>query len=255
MSNLGGLSFEDDNSKKTIYVHLKPDGNMVQRIKGEEATTVLAMDDHERKINKYRTRVLEMGTNQGDLIVERVFKPIRNVQLIKIEEKDSFGVRTMVLTFNNMKDGSPNVCVETPLVNTYGSIGDYAGSFIDLVPNLEIGKFMTFESFMYVNKSNKEKKGINILQDSKEIESAFWNKKTKTEITDQGIKPNAVKTTKLGKEHWDFSDQAEFLIKIFNKFCIDIDKAFGNEITESKEANPKENSQVSQEADTVDLPF
>tara|TARA_R110002096_G_scaffold249997_2_gene442382 strand:- start:482 stop:1240 length:759 start_codon:yes stop_codon:yes gene_type:complete len=252
MSNLGGLSFEDENNKKTIYVKAKPDGFIVQRIKGDEEVNALAMDEHERKKNRYRVRPLEMGTNKGDIVVERLFKEINNVQLIKVEEIENFGARIVKLHFNDMKEGSPNVCVQIPLLNSKGSVEQYATSLIDRVPNIEIGKFMNLQTFAYINQKGKDRHGFNIFQDGKEIKSAFWDTDTKTS---KGNKPDSIKTTKLGKENWDFSDQSEFLIKIFNKFCIDIDKAFGNEITESKEANPKENSQVSQEADTVDLPF
>jgi len=252
MSNLGGLSFEDGNNVKTIYVKARPDGFMVQRIKGDEKEDALAMDDHERKKNRYRVRPLEMGTNKGDIVVERLFKEITDVQLIKVEEAENFGSRTVKLHFNNMKEGSPNVCVQILLLNSKGSVDQYATSLIDRVPNIEIGKFMNLESFAYISKKGKDRHGFNIFQDGEQIKSAFWDTETKTS---KGNKPDSVKTIKLGKENWDFSDQSEFLIDIFNKFCIDVDKAFGNEGTKSKEANPKENSQVSQEADTVDLPF
>jgi hypothetical protein len=224
--NNGGLVYESNDSRN-VYVEIKPDGLLIKRLTGEQSDELIAKFNDNKPIDHgFRVRKLEMGENTGKLVAEQIFNKLPNVHLKKVYEEEKFGQRKMVLVFNNHNDG-PDIYVSCQLVNEKGSVNNFASSFIDKIPNFEIGAPCSLSVWTYHNReTDKTKRGIKIEQKGVKINSPYYNAETKERI---GDKPNATKKIKLGKEVWDFSEVSEFQLQIFNDFCVKINEYWGNE--------------------------
>tara|TARA_B110000037_G_scaffold156163_1_gene176103 strand:- start:1737 stop:2495 length:759 start_codon:yes stop_codon:yes gene_type:complete len=231
-NNNGGLVYEEesDNQRK-IFVEIKPDTKLVRKCIGEESERLIAQSNNNEILPKgFRVRTLEMGENKGKEVAEEMYNSIPNVQLLKVSSEEVFGQRKMQLLFNNMQDDSPDVQVQCTLINDRNSVNGYASNFIDKMPNIKIGTSMTVRIKKYTNKdTGKEKRYIEITQNNKIIQSAFWDyDKNKP----KGGKPSATLKEKkiMGemKEVWDYTKVAEFQLDLFQKFSQDVETYWDN---------------------------
>ena len=227
-NNNGGLVYEEEsNNQRTIYVEIKPDTKLVRKCIGEEAERLIAQSKNGEILPKgFRVRILEMGENKGKEVAEEMYNSIPNVQLLKVSSEVVFGKTQMQLLFNNMQEDSPDVQVQCTLINDRNSVNGYASNFIDKMPNIKIGTSMTVRIKKYTNKDTGKDKGyIEITQNNKVIQSAFWDyDKNKP----KGGKPSAtLKEVKLlgeTKETWDYTKVAEFQLDLFQKFSKNVEE-------------------------------
>ena len=227
IENYGGLSYKgSENNGNTIYVEIKPDSLLVRRLQDNDAEQVFNQKNNGTLDREFRVRELEMGPNKGQQVAEQIFDEISNVQLIRAEVEEKFNQRRMVLVFNNMQDDSPNIQVQCTLINDYNSVNGYASSFIDRIPNITIGTPMTIKTWMMTDKkTGKVRRGITILQNNEKVQSAYYDYLNNVRI---GDKPSAIKTTKLGKDTWDFTPVAEFQLAKFEEFGNELKSYWGN---------------------------
>jgi len=242
-SNDGNLILSESGSlKNIIYVEIKPDCYFVRRLNDEEADDIFLKSDEGKLDNQkqYRVRELQMGPNQGQRIAEKLFDKLPKVQLIKAFENEAFGQRRMCLVFSDMTGDNPDIHISCPLLNGKGNINGFASSFCDKIPKIEIGTPMDFSVYKTTNKkTGKDKGNIGIEQRGKNLTSPYYDPIAKKRI---GDKPDPVEVTKLGKTEWDYSETSEFQLKIFDKFCLEINAYWGNdeEIKTTKEVVPEE---------------
>jgi hypothetical protein len=228
-ANVGNLMLDEGGStRNTVYVEIKPDSYFVRRLKGEEADNVFEKNDNGelKNQNEYRVRELEMGKNKGQLIAEQLFNKLPKVQLIKAFENEAFGQRRMCLVFSDMTGDNPDVQISCSLLNARGNINGFSSSFIDKIPRIKIGDPMTISVFKFTNDEGREIRGVGVEQSGTPVKSAYYDPIKKERI---GDKPIAVETVKLGKPDWDYSEVSEFQLKVFDKFCQEVNAYWGNE--------------------------
>ena len=240
--NVGNLVLDEGkSSNNVVYVEIKPDCYFVRRLKGEEADDIFLKHDEGNLDNQkqYRVRELQMGPNQGQRIAEQLFNKLPKVQLIKAFENEAFGQRRMCLVFSDMTGDNPDVQISCSLLNARGNINGFSSSFIDKIPRIKIGVPMTISVFKFTNDEGREIRGVGVEQSGTPIKSAYYDPIKKERI---GDKPIAIETVKLGKAEWDYSEVSEYQLKIFDKFCQEVNAYWGNEdeVKTTKEVVPEE---------------
>ena len=146
----------------------------------------------------------------------------------------------MCLVFSDMTGDTPDIQISCTLLNGKGHINSFASSFCDKIPKIEIGTPMDFGVYKTTNKkTGKDKGNIGIEQRGVNLTSPYWDPVAKERI---GDKPKEKEVVKLGVKEGDYSEPTEFQLKIFNKFCQDLNAYWGNEdeVKTTKEVVPEE---------------
>jgi len=249
---MSGLAHNTKELSKKVFINLKPGAKFVQEIKGSQADEIFQKEkqgdfflgENGWSIDKFRIRLVEKGTREGERIVEYYYERIEDVKLKSIEITEKFSSRQLKMTLHDEEN-------DTDIILGMDHSHDaktnkYSASFIDLIPKIDIGKLITIVPFDFIatkDKDNnplpvdqqKQRKGINIYTDQGKVKLDHVLK------YDENRPEPIIHEMSSGKKIWDWNPVIDWQDEILKKFMVKLDEKWSNSEDVAKEKQTEEN--------------